>query len=249
MFKRIVCLLFICSLIGCEKEIFLPEKHTPTVAAKGGGNDNTDVGSDSTGDGGINSGGSTSLGDIGVPSDHLGSYVSEMHITIPIMNVTNMSSVPCMENIPFFIEGDALIQGSVTESEHYTANLSFNLNSAFTSIDFDVVAIEWEVNGNTNFGQNLYINSLLEEEVVSVVCSVYTTDGYDVYLSVMEFDIYVVDNGIGELPVNSNGTAINYNYGWWEGVHLVFHGELRANGLCGSGEGTFAIIVPFAGEP
>lgn len=278
MFKRIVCLFFICTLIGCEKELILQEKNTSdiNIAAKrgsagdsagqynqgsDGGTTNPSTPTESSGDdkngedGGTNpnaptggNGDDVTGGGGGVTfgsHQYLGAYVGNMNSNTQIMNITNLDNVPCMPEVPFFLSGSATGSGGP-----YSATVLFELNSSFTNVDFDVLDIIWEANGSTSSGEDLSLSGLAEEEVVSILCEVYTTDGNYIYRSDMEFDVFVYELVADEPPLDINGTPVNIDVDipYWVGTHLALGNGNVESGLCGSGEGTFAIIVPYA-EP
>ncbi len=261
MFKRIVCLIFISSLIGCEKEIILPEKNNSniTTAAKhGDAGDGVNQYSSYGSDGGITNpsapvSGPGTLGTGGPgttiyygSNTYLGVYVDVMNAFVPIMDIVNIDNIPCMPDIPYFISGNA------TGTDVYDAEISFNINNDFDHIDFDVVNIVWEVDGSTSAGEDIVLHGLSEDEVKTVICNIYTTDSRNIYLRTLAFDVHVIYNAPNEIPIGSDGTPINTDSdssAWWLGAHLIFGNNNNIeSGLCGSGEGTFAIIVPFA-EP
>jgi len=209
MFKRIICLIFACTLlIGCEKEVPVP---------------NEDVGN--------------STARI-ANAWRLGENIGKLPENTPFIEVTNTDFLECMPDAPFYISGF----GAVAMDDLYAEDLSLVLNSAFNG-NFNIVGIEWETSSNlSGTGESLTVTHLAENEPVNVVCNVYATDGNYVYLTTMEFEIYIDDTSNSNA---SSGGAADGQASWWQGVSLYLSSDLTADVFCGGGELAIAIIVPF----
>lgn len=227
MFKRIICLIFICSLVGCEKETLVPTVDTQIdkqqsydaiiSSPKSEANQMPDFISNKMNE----------------QNSHLGNWTGDFYDLNEYSNIDIRESktVSCYAEVPFFIDG---MINSTTLAESYI-DLWLGLNDVFIGLN-GIVNIDWKVNGSFYLSdQKIKLSDVVEGELISITCDVYSTDGVYIYLSTIDFDLQVVgnDTSISEsIDFSNNGLTLQ-----------VINGETVLSD-CGLGAGAFTIIVP-----
>ena len=219
MINRIICLIFICALIGCEKETLVPSSIDSKIETQESYNSMTLLTNPETNT------------RISRQNAYLGDWTGDLYDVNEYSNmgIQETRMISCYAELPFFIDGS--INSKTSESE---IDLWLGLNDAFTGLK-GVIDVSWKVNGVLyGSGQKIELSEIVEGELISITSDVYSTDGVYIYLSTLDFDLQVGTKAANSQLIDFSDSGL---------VLEVINGETVLSD-CGLGGGAFTIIVP-----
>lgn len=165
----------------------------------------------------------SNLGEFIMPFD------SQIHSKL---NLENSRFLHCEPDLPFFVDGLA-----VSDFSGNNLKLWLGLNYAYNGI-CDVVDISWEINNSTIESiEYVSLDQCETETPISIICRIQSTDGENVYESVIDFSVKLNESNDGAASKVMSELRQDIS-----SISLINGNTIDIN--CGSGIAAFAIIVP-----